>query len=67
MKNLNKIIGLLLIVMGLASCQEDNYNIGDIIAPSNIVVTTQIVGQDADNPYGDGTGEIIFLQVRITL
>ena len=60
MKNLNKIISLIAVMICLGSCQEDNPSFGDIIAPTNIVVTSDIVGQDADNPYGDGTGVVNF-------
>ncbi|MEO6348495.1 MAG: glycoside hydrolase family 16 protein, partial [Aquaticitalea sp.] len=42
------------------SCQNDDPTFGDIIAPTNIVVSADIVGQDADNPYGDGSGVINF-------
>ncbi len=59
MKNLKKIIGLLTLLIFATSCEED-YSIGEIVAPTNIVVTTDVVGQDADNPYGDGTGVINF-------
>lgn len=60
MKNLNKIIGLIGIMIFFGSCEKEDPSIGDIIAPTNIVVTTQLVGQDADNPFGDGTGVINF-------
>ena len=45
----------------VVGCQKEDPNFGDIIAPTNIVVTSEIVGQDAENPYGDGTGVIKFL------
>lgn len=60
MKKLSKIIGLIAVLAFFGSCENDDPNIGDIIAPTNIVVTTEIVGQDADNPFGDGTGIINF-------
>lgn len=60
MKNLNKIIGLIGILIFFGGCEKDDPSIGDIIAPTNIVVTSEIVGQDAENPYGDGTGVINF-------
>ncbi|MEZ4802974.1 MAG: glycoside hydrolase family 16 protein [Gelidibacter sp.] len=60
MKNLNKIIGLIALVICLGSCQEDDTSVGDIIAPTNIVVSSEVVGQDADNPYGDGSGVVNF-------
>ena len=48
-------IGLLLI-----GCEEENYEFGDLISPSNLQVESIIVGADADNPYGNGTGQVIF-------
>lgn len=60
MKNLSKTIGLLTVLMFFGSCEKEDPSIGDIIAPSNIVVTTEVVGQDDENPYGDGTGVINF-------
>lgn len=60
MKKLSKIIGLIAVLAFFGSCENDDPSIGDVIAPTNIVVTTEIVGQDADNPFGDGTGIINF-------
>jgi hypothetical protein len=44
----------------LLGCQEDDYTFGEIIAPSNIQVTAEIVGADDANPNGDGTGVVNF-------
>lgn len=41
-------------------CQDNDYEFGDITAPSNIQVTIEIVGQDAANPFGDGSGKVNF-------
>ena len=43
----------------LVSCTEEDYSLGDLTAPSNIVINTEIVGQDTDNPNGDGSGDVI--------
>ncbi len=59
MRNLKFLCTLLLAMILFVGCKEDN-NIGDIITPTNIVVTAEVVGQDADNPYGDGSGVINF-------
>lgn len=61
MKNLKYILCLFLVVGLLTSCQEDDYAVGDLIAPSNIQVTVDIVGADATNPNGDGSGEVNFI------
>lgn len=50
------IISLLLIT----SCQDDEGVVGDIIAPSNVSMSYEIVGVDANNPNGDGTGLVNF-------
>ena len=41
-------------------CQEDEYSFGDIVTPSNIQITAEIVGADTANPYGDGSGVVNF-------
>lgn len=58
----NKIKYLLIPFVLLASlyvgCQKDDYELGDLTAPSNLVIETQIQGQDASNPNGDGSGNV---------
>ena len=49
-----------LIALVFIGCQENDYNFGEIIAPSNIQITVEIVGADADNPNGDGSGVVNF-------
>ena len=58
MKNIKKISMLIILLFSLFSCQEDNSTFGDLVAPSNLVIETEIVGQDAANPYGDGSGKV---------
>ena len=48
---------LLFVVTG---CTEDNYSLGDLTAPNNVVITAVVVGKDATNPYGDGSGKVNF-------
>lgn len=59
MKNILKLKNLffagLLLMMG---CSETEYELGELSAPTNIVVETELVGQDEDNPFGDGSGEV---------
>ena len=40
--------------------EEDEYAFGDITAPTNVQISAAIVGKDADNPNGDGSGEVNF-------
>lgn len=44
----------------LTSCQDEDKDFGEIIAPSNIQITAEIVGADATNPNGDGSGTVNF-------
>jgi len=56
---------LLLSLLSLTffACQPDDKEFGEIIAPSNLVVSFEIVGVDNDNPNGDGTGFVNFSAV----
>lgn len=61
MKKFKNIYILLFSLMtAFYGCQEKEYEFGDVITPSNIVITTNIAGVDTDNPYGDGTGFVDF-------
>lgn len=46
--------------LAFLGCQENEYSFGEIITPSNITITTEIVGVDAANPNGDGSGVVNF-------
>ncbi|WP_397363059.1 family 16 glycosylhydrolase [Olleya sp. R77988] len=62
MKNLKY---LFLSIFGAAllftACQDDDATFGDIVVPTNVAVTAEIVGQDATNPNGDGSGFVNFV------
>ncbi len=62
MKTINHYISTLLFATLLisAGCNEDNYELGTLKAPGNLGLTYEIVGQDEDNPYGDGSGAVTF-------
>ena len=47
-------------VLAFVGCEQEEYRLGEIKAPSNISITAEIVGADADNPNGDGTGVVHF-------
>jgi hypothetical protein len=57
-------IHILLIIFGTLifsiSCQKDEYDLGEIVAPSNVSLSYEIVGADAENPNGDGSGFVNF-------
>ncbi len=56
MKNIKCFMSFLLLVLLFSSCSKDNYEFGDIVAPTNLTITPEIVGKDAMHPYGDGSG-----------
>jgi hypothetical protein len=56
MKNIIKITTLILTMAFFVNCQEDEAEVGDIIAPTNLVITAEVLGVDAENPNGDGSG-----------
>ena len=64
MKNIKNIgiISMLALLVGFTifSCQEDDATFGSVIAPSNLSINAQIVGVDAMNPDGDGSGLVNF-------
>ncbi|MFK7746892.1 MAG: glycoside hydrolase family 16 protein [Kordia sp.] len=51
------LLGILLLTV---SCQDDDPTVGDLLTPTNLQVTATIVGQDANNPNGDGSGVVNF-------
>ena len=62
MKNLKYLIVLFTILL-LANCSSDSSTSDDnnhdnTIVPSNLQVSTTIVGADASNPFGDGSGVV---------
>ena len=52
---------ILLFVIGITynSCQEEEYSLGDLITPTNLVITTTIEGQSATYPNGSGSGNVL--------
>ncbi|MFL9843743.1 glycoside hydrolase family 16 protein [Flavobacterium rhizosphaerae] len=60
MKEILKHVGKLLVLLILvSSCQDDDNTFGKIIAPTNLELGYEIIGQSADNPNGDGSGNAI--------
>ena len=61
MKNIKfKFAIFLSLALLFSSCQDDEGDFGDIIAPSNVNISAEIVGVDVDNPNGDGSGSVNF-------
>ena len=61
MKNLKYLSILFLSLVVLTACEEDSYEFGPIISPSNLQVDIDIVGTNAENPFGDGSGIVNFI------
>ncbi|MCP9199054.1 family 16 glycosylhydrolase [Gramella sp. GC03-9] len=60
MKNIFvRLLFVIALSLGFYSCEED-YDIGEISAPSNLSVETAIMGQSGDMPNGDGSGMVTF-------
>ena len=57
-KLLKYIIGLLVPVALFFACEDENFEFGDITAPSNLQVGITIEGSDV-NPNGDGSGVVL--------
>ena len=51
-------IALFLLTVVFSSCKKAEYNIGDIITPTGLALNTVVVGTDAANPFGNGTGKV---------
>lgn len=49
-----------LIMLGVSGCNEEEYSMGDLTAPSDVTIEANIVGMSADRPYGDGSGDVEF-------
>lgn len=60
--NVKSIFTFAALLTVMVSCKKTDYSMGDLTAPSNLVITTEVVGQDAAHPDGDGSGD-----VKITL
>lgn len=59
MKNTFKTVFVIAaLVLIYSACKKQEYSIGDLSAPTNIVITTEVVGQDATHPDGDGSGNV---------
>ncbi len=42
-----------------AACEKPDYEFGAIKTPTDLNITTEIVGADANHPEGDGTGNVV--------
>lgn len=42
------------------SCDDKDYEFGDIVTPTDLQISYEIIGASAENPYGDGSGTVKF-------
>lgn len=57
-KILTYFFGIFLVLISIYRCSDTNYTMGDLTAPSEIVINTEIVGATTANPNGDGSGDV---------
>lgn len=55
------IVSALLCMLG--SCKKKDYSLGDLVAPSDVTITTTLMGQTTSSPNGDGSGDV---EIRVT-
>ena len=59
--NIKYIFGVFFILLfAITSCTENTYSLGDLTAPSHVVINAVLVGKDATHPNGDGSGKVNF-------
>lgn len=47
-----------LFTLSFLSCEKEDYSLGELKAPSELVISAVIAGQNAENPNGDGSGDV---------
>jgi len=60
MKTIKFLSILFLSLLLVTACEENDYEFGPIITPTGLSVDANIIGQDTENPYGDGEGLVTF-------
>ena len=58
MKTIKYFLTFLVTLVLFSSCETENYEFGDIIAPTNLTITPDIVGKSPAKPFGDGSGVV---------
>lgn len=46
------------LLLFISGCKKKDYSMGNLTAPSEVVINTTVVGQDASHPNGDGSGDV---------
>jgi hypothetical protein len=58
MNTIKYFLTFLITLFIFSSCETENYEFGAIVAPTNLTITPVLVGKDANNPFGDGSGKV---------
>lgn len=59
MKHIFKtLLGAGAIMLAFSSCKQDTFEMGEMTAPSDLVLNVTVVGKDAAHPNGDSTGNV---------
>lgn len=53
------LLGVFVVFIALYSCNNKNYSLGDLTAPTNIVIKADIAGATTASPNGDGSGDVV--------
>jgi len=53
------LLGVFVVFIALYSCDNKNYSLGDLTAPTNIVIKADIAGATTATPNGDGSGDVV--------
>lgn len=51
------------LLLAIGSCKKNEYSMGALTAPADVVINTNIIGIDATHPNGDGSGDV---QITLT-
>ena len=52
------LLGIFIVLIAPLGCTDTKYSMGDLIAPSDIVINTEVVGASANSLDGDGSGVV---------
>ena len=57
-KLLKYLLGTFVIIITLYRCADTTYKMGDLTAPTDLVINTEILGATTAKPSGDGSGDV---------
>ncbi|MEI8097788.1 MAG: hypothetical protein WCG74_03090 [Sediminibacterium sp.] len=57
-KNIKYVLGALVLLIAFYSCKKNTFSLGDLNAPTELAITTEIVGATTALPNGDGSGNV---------